>query len=289
MISTRLAAQTSPASAFRDAGELAYYEGLKKLVEDDAAVAALPEKLGALSRKIFDVTRLDLMFVGEEGEEEVFRELAEGELALLPAERAESHVLFADATYENEGVVTAGKVQYVAKGGNFRDHGYEFTGAMTVLETVLRYEYLWTRVRVQGGAYGAFANFYRNGDMIFCSYRDPNLSETLRVYDEMPDWLASVELSDRELRKYIIGTMSGLDLPLTPALRGPRAMGLYFRGVTENDQESYRREVIATTAADIAALAAPIRAVMADNRIVVMGNEQRIRAEESLFANISNL
>ena len=95
----------------------------------------------------------------------------------------------------------------MAQGGNFIDHGFTHVGAMSVLETILRYEYLWIRIRVQGGAYGAFANFYDDGNMIFCSYRDPNLVETLNVYKELPEYLRQFTLTDREMRKYIIGCL----------------------------------------------------------------------------------
>ena len=113
---------------------------------------------------------------------------------------------------------------------------------MSVLETILRYEYLWIRIRVQGGAYGAFANFYDDGNMIFCSYRDPNLVETLNVYKELPQYPSWV-LRWLIVRcvKYIIGTMSSLDLPMTPALRGPRAMGMYFSGAKLEDKVEFRK------------------------------------------------
>ena len=189
----------------------------------------------------------------------------------------------------NDGIVTAGKVQYVAQGGNFVDHGYKHVGPMSVLETILRYEYLWIRIRVQGGAYGAFANFYDDGNMIFCSYRDPNLVETLNVYKELPQYLREFTLTDREMRKYIIGTMSSLDLPMTPALRGPRAMGMYFSGAKLEDKVEFRKQVIACKPEDIVALADVVESVLKDNHICTMGNEQKIKDAGKVFDNIISL
>lgn len=125
-------------------------------------------------------------------------------------------------TAKNEGIMTSGTVQYVAKGGNFRGHGYDYTGALMVLDTILQYGYLWTKVRVQGGAYGAFTRFYDNGDMVFCSYRDPNLRSSVEAYDGLADYLKTFDVSDREMTKYVIGTLSRIDVPLTPSLRGEK-------------------------------------------------------------------
>lgn len=116
--------------------------------------------------------------------------------------------------------MTSGKVQYVAKGGNFRRHGFAYTGSMMVLDTILQYGYLWTKIRVQGGAYGAFTRFYGNGDMVFCSYRDPNLESSVKAYDDLADYLEQFDVPDREMTKYVIGTLSRIDIPLTPSLRG---------------------------------------------------------------------
>ena len=111
--------------------------------------------------------------------------------------------------------------------------------------------------------------------MIFCSYRDPNLIETLNVYKELPQYLREFTLTDREMRKYIIGTMSSLDLPMTPALRGPRAMGMYFSGAKLEDKVEFRKQVIACKPEDIVALADVVEPVLKDNHICTMGNEQK--------------
>ena len=111
----------------------------------------------------------------------------------------------------NEAIATAGKVQYVTAGGDFIRHGFHYTGAMLVLSTMLRYDYLWTKIRVQGGAYGANATFERNGAMVLSTYRDPQLENSLRTFAELPAWLRGVQLSPREMTKYVIGTMSGVD------------------------------------------------------------------------------
>ena len=289
IVSQRVMAQVSAVGKFRDNGNLGYYQKISELASNPAALPLLPEKLAEVARKIFRANNVDIMFVGEEGELEAFKNLMKPLVETWDTTELSNDVLQITRLSGNDGIVTAGKVQYVAQGGNFIDHGFKHVGPMSVLETILRYEYLWIRIRVQGGAYGAFANFYDDGNMIFCSYRDPNLLETLDVYKELPQYLRDFTLTDREMRKYIIGTMSSLDLPMTPALRGPRAMGMYFSGAKLEDKVEFRKQVIACKPEDIVALADVVEPVLNDNHICTMGNEQKIKDAGNIFDNIVSL
>lgn len=289
IVSQRVMAQVSAVGKFRDNGNLGYYQKISELASNPAALPLLPEKLAEVARKIFRANNVDIMFVGEEGELEAFKNLMKPLVDTWDTAELSNDVLQITRLSGNDGIVTAGKVQYVAQGGNFIDHGFKHVGPMSVLETILRYEYLWIRIRVQGGAYGAFANFYDDGNMIFCSYRDPNLLETLDVYKELPQYLRDFTLTDREMRKYIIGTMSSLDLPMTPALRGPRAMGMYFSGAKLEDKVEFRKQVIACKPEDIVALADVVEPVLNDNHICTMGNEQKIKDAGNIFDNIVSL
>ena len=289
IVSQRVMAQVSAVGKFRDNGNLGYYQKISELASNPAALPLLPEKLAEVARKIFRANNVDIMFVGEEGELEAFENLMKPFVETWDTTELSNDVLQITRLSGNDGIVTAGKVQYVAQGGNFIDHGFKHVGPMSVLETILRYEYLWIRIRVQGGAYGAFANFYDDGNMIFCSYRDPNLLETLNVYKELPQYLRDFTLTDREMRKYIIGTMSSLDLPMTPALRGPRAMGMYFSGAKLEDKVEFRKQVIACKPEDIVALADVVEPVLNNNHICTMGNEQKIKDAGNVFDNIVSL
>ena len=289
IVSQRVMAQVSAVGKFRDNGNLGYYQKISELASNPAALPLLPEKLAEVARKIFRANNVDIMFVGEEGELEAFENLMKPFVETWDATELSDDALQITRLSGNDGIVTAGKVQYVAQGGNFIDHGFKHVGPMSVLETILRYEYLWIRIRVQGGAYGAFANFYDDGNMIFCSYRDPNLLETLDVYKELPQYLRDFTLTDREMRKYIIGTMSSLDLPMTPALRGPRAMGMYFSGAKLEDKVEFRKQVITCKPEDIVALADVVEPVLNDNHICAMGNEQKIKDAGNVFDNIVSL
>ncbi len=286
----RVLSYVSPVEAFCDAGELSYYEFISQLAaqirENSAAVAA---RLEQTMKKIFTRTAMTLEITGSEDDKNNAVSLLPAWTQALPAgERQTSLCQFA-LTQKNEGIMTSGKVQYVAKGGNFRDHGYAYTGSLMVLDTILQYGYLWTKIRVQGGAYGAFTRFYDNGDMVLCSYRDPNLGHSIDAYNVLADYLDDFNVSDREMTKYVIGTLSRIDIPLTPSLRGDKAMNRYFTGTTQEAAQARRDQLLQTTAADIRALAPLIRSVMKDNNVCVMGNEAKIRQEANWFDQLISL
>ena len=287
IVSHRLLSYVSPIEKFMELGELSYYSFIVSLAKDlDNQMPALIEKLAAVSKKIFNRANLTLQLTGEEEDKKNVTERLEVLLSSLEKGTSVKCLYDFPLTKDNEGIMTNGKVQYVAKGGNFRRHGYEYTGSMMVLDTMLRYDYLWTRIRVQGGAYGAFAQFARNGNMLFCSYRDPNLRETLQVYDDMADYLAKVDISEREMTKYIIGTLSRVDLPMTPSMKGDKAMARQLSQVTTEQLQQERDQLIDTTLADIRALSPIMRAVMSDNYICALGSEQKINQEKTLFSKV---
>ena len=177
-------------------------------------------------------------------------------------------------------------VQYVGKGANYIKLGYKYSGVMAVLETILRYEYFWKAIRVEGGAYGAFVNFYRNGNMYFESYRDPNLTRTLDVFNGTADFIKNIDLSEREMRKYIIGTISKIDHPKTPAMKGSAAIENVIHEVTQEDRQRERDEILATKVEDIRQLAEIVDACMKEENICVFGNEKVVNDNASLFEKI---
>jgi Zn-dependent M16 (insulinase) family peptidase len=177
-----------------------------------------------------------------------------------------------------------GKVQYVTAGGNFRIYGQKYTGAMQVLATLLRYEYLWTRIRIQGGAYGANATFGRNGEMILSTYRDPQLTASLKAFQELPAWLSKLTLTEREMTKYVIGTISGLDTPLTNSLKVRRVTAQELMGLTTEARQQTRNEVLDVKVSDLQALAEPLSKVLADNYLCVVGGQQPIEDAKKIFS-----
>ncbi len=287
----RLSSYFSPAGQYAEQTCLTYYYFLAKLVKEfDGKAEEIAEKLAGLSAKIF--TRANMFFetVGEEEEEKAMLAHLSAVISDMPmGEETAPHIFDFPKTSINEAFLTSGKVQYVAKGSNFRQHGFEYTGALRVMETILRYEYLWKKVRVLGGAYGAFTQFLRDGTGILCSYRDPNLKETLEVYKGVPEYLETLELSDREMTKYVIGTMAADEIQLTPIMKADRAMLRYLNGNTLEARKRIRDEVVGCQVKDIRALAPLVKSIIDDPYICVMGSAEKIQQDKALFDEVHSM
>lgn len=190
----------------------------------------------------------------------------------------------------NEGFKTAMQVQYVARAGNFLKAGLKYTGALKVLKTILSYDYLWNNVRVKGGAYGCMCGFSGvDGDAYFTSYRDPNLRDTNQIYERAPEYVKNFTAEERDITKYIIGTFSTLDTPLTPQAQGKRSLSMYLAGLSEEDLQKERNEVLNVTIEDIRALHTVIQAFLDSNYICVIGNEGKITENKDMFKEIKSL
>ena len=86
--------------------------------------------------------------------------------------------------------------------------------------------------------------------------------------------------------KFIIGTMSGVDTPLTPMMKGDAAATCYLRGITETDRQQRRAEILATRQEDIRALAPLIADCMKENVLCVFGNDEKIVAAKDAFGSL---
>ena len=249
----------------------------------------LVEKLQALSKIILRPENLMVDFTGDE---EAFKSL-EAPVAALKSKlytcevKKESFV--PEVSKKNEGFMTPGQVQYVCRAGNFKKNGLEYTGALQVLQVMMGYEYLWTNVRVKGGAYGCMCGFYRDGACYFVSYRDPNLGQTIDVFEGAADFIANYEASERTMTQYIIGAFSNMDTPLNAKAKGDRSRDAYLRGITDEMIQKERNQVMDATPEDIRATAEYVKAFMSDEMLCVVGTEQKIQAESSKFNKVENL
>lgn len=190
---------------------------------------------------------------------------------------------------KNEGFMDASQVQYVSRAGNFRKAGYSYTGALRILKVLLSYDYLWLNIRVKGGAYGCMSGFTRRGDSYFCSYRDPNLSKTNQVYEGIPDYLKNFTAEEKDMTKYIIGTFSDVDTPLTPAGKTGRSATAYLTGLTYEMIQKEREEILTAGQEDIRALSGIVEAILKEDALCVIGNEEKLKEEQELFMELKNL
>lgn len=193
------------------------------------------------------------------------------------------------AEKKNEGFMTAGQVQYVCRAGNFSDKGLPYTGALKVLKVMMGYDYLWNQVRVKGGAYGCMCGFYKNGDGYFVSYRDPNLQKTIEVYENAVQYIKNAKLDERMVTQFIIGAISELDTPMTPATKGLYSMGGYLTGLSMERVQKEREELLATTRETLCGLYKYVQAFMDGEYLCVIGNGEKIKENKELFYKVEQL
>ena len=208
---------------------------------------------------------------------------------VLPEGEAKHYPFAFTAGNRNEGFYTASQVNYVARCGTFAGSGREYTGALKILKVILSYDYLWIHLRVKGGAYGCMSGFGRSGEGYFTSYRDPNVGETNRIYDGIVEYLKNFQSSDRDMTKYVIGTISDMDVPYPPSTKGNRGLSAYLSGVDREMMEKEREEVLTATQEDIRSLAPLVKAVLDTGSLCVIGNEERMSADKELFGETKNL
>lgn len=249
----------------------------------------LRQKLALLCRMLFRSEKLLVnVTCGPEDAGAVKKEIEKlaPELFENPIEDRPARIV---CTPKNEGFMDASQIQYVSQAGNYFEDGYSYTGAFRVLKTILSYDYLWLNLRVKGGAYGTSGSFTRTGDAYFASYRDPNLADTLKVYEEIPEYLENFSVSSRDMTKYVIGTVSGMDMPLNPKAKGRRNLAAYLGGLSIETVQKERDEVLGAQEEDIRALAAPVRAALSKHHICVIGNEDRVKENADLFDSVEKL
>lgn len=275
----RLSSYFSPSGRYRElTNGISFYKFVDDLDRNfDTKSGDIIVKLQKVCEAIFNKNNLMIsVTVSEEDYNAVTRELSPL-IVSLPTNRVSLSEYDFNFAPDNEGLLTSSEVQYVAKGFSFTKLGYSYHGSLRVLNTIISLNYLWEKVRIQGGAYGGFARIDRSGNMVFLSYRDPNLSETLEVYDNIPEYVRNFKASDRELTKFIIGTISQLDTPLTPALKGEVSTINYIRGLTQEDIQRERDEILNTKESDINALYDLVLAVISQNHHCALGNEDKIK------------
>lgn len=281
----RGASYGSPMARFQDemagVGYYKFIEDLEKNFQEKKE-----EIVAGLKTAMAEIIRPDSFMVSYTGERESVEKMQELCCQLkksLPEGKGEVPAVSVTCKKKNEGFKTSGQVQYVARTGNFVKKGFTYTGALEILKVALSYDYLWINLRVKGGAYGCMSGFKRSGESYFVSYRDPHLRRTLEVYQGVPEYVRNFTADEREMTKYIIGTISGKDVPRTPQTQGALGRMAYFRGLTVEMMQKERDQILNATVEDIHALAPLIEAVLSDDQLCVVGSESAIEKAEDVF------
>ncbi|MEW6754212.1 MAG: insulinase family protein [Candidatus Latescibacterota bacterium] len=181
----------------------------------------------------------------------------------------------------DEGLIVPAQVNYVGKAANLYQLGYTLSGSTCVVTRYLGNTFLWDRVRVQGGAYGAFCSFDPfSGVLGYTSYRDPNLLDTLAVYDQSARFLRELALGEDELAKAIIGTIGDMDPYRLPDAKGFTSMVRYLTQSTDEFRQLFRDQVLGTRPEDFRALADVLAQVAEEGRVAVLGGQEAVESAD---------
>ncbi len=286
----RALAYASPSARLKDlTGGIEFYRVVNRITEHfEEEKEDLIQKLKALTVRLFRADNMMISYTASQEGLKDLEKLVDNLKQKLFTDKVEESTCILHCEKKNEAFKTASKVQYVARAGNFIDHGASYTGALQILKVILSYDYLWQNIRVKGGAYGCMSNFNRIGEGYFVSYRDPNLKRTMEVYEGITDYLKNFTVSPRDMTKYIIGTISNIDHPMTPAAKGDRSMNLYMNHVSPEMIRKERMEILAAGQEDIRALADVVEAVLAADQLCVIGSEEKIDAEKEMFDTLTS-
>lgn len=253
----------------------------------DEEYDGLASDLSRLYKKIFRKSGIIISYTSDKGDDQLKEPIA-SLMSSLSDVAFEDKKMQVPLEKKNEGFKTGSKVQYVAIASDFTKHGLEYNGCLNVLRVIMSYDYLWTNVRVLGGAYGAMCDFNRFGISYFTSYRDPKLKETYEVYRKAAKYVEDFDCSERDMTKYIIGTISNVDMPLTPAMLGAFSFSMYMSGITDEERQKSREQILSATPADIRALAPYVQVLSESDAICTVGGEEKLNESRDIFKSIEN-
>lgn len=291
LAAVRALSYVSPTAAV--AGQISgipQYRLLEKLSERfEEEKEDLEGKMTALVHSIFRPENFMLDYTGEkkgaQGIDALVRSFKE-KLFTVPVEKKEYRP---ELSKKNEGYLTSAQVQYVCRAGNFIHKGLPYTGALKVLKVMMGYDYLWNRVRVKGGAYGCMCSFGKSGDSYFVSYRDPNLEKTVDVYEKAAEYIEGFEADERTMTQFVIGAVSDMDVPMTPAAKGLYSLTGYMTKLPFASVQKERDELLGATAEEIRGLAGHIRAFMEEDCLCVVGSEEKLKENREMFGKLEPL
>lgn len=291
---SRLASFISRDGAFSEIGNLSLYPVIKDLTDNFAdRIEAFKAKMYQVKRLLFSSKRLTIGVTMPKADFGLFETEIKALINRLKdnkeADKATECHYDLPLVSQREGLMSSSQVQYVGKGANLISLGHQMTGSLRVMEVLLKYEYFWIKIRVQGGAYGAMTGIGNNGNVIFISYRDPKLRETIDTFNGTAEFLRSFDADEREMTKYIIGTISNIDMPLTPKMIGNHSQHMYFTGMTQERRQRNRDEILATTPEDIRKLADIIDDCMKADNICVFGNERVLKDNQAVFDKLTKV
>lgn len=289
-VSGRVASHLSASDAkIERASGIAFYQFINGLVETfDTHSKDLMDNLHRVYAKMTTKSNFAFTFAGDVMHQKTIEEKTAHLFEVL-LDAPEIKGVDTPLNPISEGFKTSSNVQFVCKGFDFKAAGHENTGSLHVLTALLNSDYLHNRVRAKGGAYGCGAKFDYAGIFTIASYRDPNLDETYKVYEGISDFIKTLDITDEEVEKYIIGAMSRIDAARTPSQTSYLASTQYIIGKTKEDAQRVRESLLDTTREDLLKLADFMKDFSSRGIKCTLGNSDRVAENASHFEKIQIL
>ena len=263
-------------------GEYDFYLFISELVNNyEQNSDKIKEQLYTVTNLIFNQARLLVNFVGNKEEYTNFKETISSYLAKYPSELDKQkglEIKLEEQGY-SEGFYFDSLVQYVGAGYNIND----YTGTYLVLRHILSLDYLWNNVRVKNGAYGSGVIFNAFGDFNLWSYRDPNLMETLEIYYNINNYVANIDADEKDLNKYIIGTLNSLDVLMSPSAQAAYSLNKYITNSPFEVYDKLVNEIKNTTVEDLRKLATEFENIKSKAYTCVLGSKDKVLENKQLF------
>ena len=166
---------------------------------------------------------------------------------------------------------------FAARGYRLSKVGMHFEGSLWLASSILSLEYLWNRVRVQGGAYGAGFQTDRAGNMYSYSYRDPTPGKTLDADRNAAEFLRSFAAQGERLDQYIISALNELNPLLSPRDKGALADGRFMTGYTKEEVERIRKQILYAVPEDLIRCAKCIEAFGREGAVCVVAHQDALK------------
>ena len=262
-----------------------FYRFISKL-DEEGNYQAIVAKLRELSKRLFTKKNMTFSISGEQEELDCLKQVLKD--IKLPRKEV-VQVLDVEVREKKDGALTIPSgVNYDSVATNLEKFGLEHRGQDNVIAHIINYDYLWSEVRVKGGAYGVGLRFMGNNDVVYSSYRDPNVKSTYTAFENLPNYLRNFRVSKKEFNNYIIGAVGAFDTPLsTPSLINSIDL-LYMAGKTKKDRVQMKKEMLHTKIEDLSRAADLFDKIKQERVGFTVGNKEKIE-ESQLFKNIENL
>ncbi|CAG7591849.1 hypothetical protein PEPTYR26121_01442 [Peptoniphilus tyrrelliae] len=271
-------------------GGLDYYEFMRDLVENfEEKWEEFEKKSEDVYKKLFVKDNLIISTTGNISDLNKIKDELNNYIEKLEVKNIESCDYKFESDNKNEGFYTTSNVVYVSKGYDLEKLGIKYTGDLTVLANILNSSYLHNEIRAKGGAYGAGITIGRNGDMATYSYRDPNLKNTVKVYDSIGKFVENLKISDEDLKDFIIGSMNAFDPLLSPEQIGDINLSRFITGLTAEDVEKSKKEALNTKVEKLNSYGKILDEAMKKNYLAAFGSESIIREDANLFKEIKSI